>query len=121
MSNTSNEALWHEASTFDELCELNARFIEGEIDFSPTYGAGSLDDESKPLISYLAALNRAGFFTTCSQPGEDHRHSKQRAFVDGLALKDTALRIERISLTSDLYVMTTEAGTLQRMYDASHN
>ena len=110
MSKVSNEALWGEASKFAELCELNARFIEGEIDFCPTCGAGSLDDESKEIIPYLAALNRAGFLTTCSQPGEDHGHSRQRAFVDGLALKDTAMRIERMSLFTDLYVMSAEPG-----------
>jgi hypothetical protein len=110
MKKKDPETLWREAETFEELCELNARFVEGEIEFSPTYGAGSLDDESKPLIPYLAALNRAGFLTTSSQPGEDRGHSKQRAFVDGLALKETALRIERLSMFSDLYIMTTEPG-----------
>lgn len=102
--------LWREAKTFEELCELNARFIEGDIDFSPIYGASSLDEESKPLILYLAALNRAGLLTTCSQPGEDDGHSKQRAYLQGLALKETAQRIERLSLTSDLYIMTAEPG-----------
>lgn len=110
MTNTKDtETFWREAETFAELCELNARFIEGEIDFSPTYG-GDLEAESKPLIPYLAALNRAGLLTTCSQPGVDYGHSKQRAFVDGLAQKDTALRVERLSMISDLYVMTAEPG-----------
>jgi hypothetical protein len=104
------ERLWREAKSFEELCELNARFIEGEIDFSPTTGASSLDEESKLLVTYLAALNRAGILTTCSQPGEDQGHSKQRAFVDGLALKETALRLNRLSMTSDLYIMTNEPG-----------
>ena len=109
-SENAAERLWREAKTFEELCEINARFIEGDIDFSPIYGASSLDDESKPLVPYLAALNRAGFLTTCSQPGEDDGHSRQRACVQGLALEETALRIERLSLTSDLYIMTAEPG-----------
>jgi hypothetical protein len=104
------ERLWREAKSFEELCELNAQFIEGEIDFSPTYGASSLDEESKPLLTYLAALSRAGILTTCSQPGEDHGHSKQRAYLDGLVLKETAERLDRLSMTSDLYIMTTEPG-----------
>lgn len=95
-------SLYREAKTFDELCRLRARLIEEENGF--------LEDESTPLIPYLAALNRAGLLTTCSQPGEDWGHSKQRAFVDGLAMKDTAQRIERLSLCSDLYIMTTEPG-----------
>ena len=102
--------LWREAKSFEELCELNAQFIEGELDFSPTYGASSLDSESEALVPYLAALNRAGILTTCSQPGEDNGYSKQRAYLDGLALKDTALRLDRLSMCSDLYIMTTEPG-----------
>lgn len=104
------ERLWRDAKNFEELCELNARFIEGDIDFSPTHGASSLDEESKPLLMYLTALNRAGILTLCSQPGEDYGHSKQRAYLDGLALKETASRLDRLSLTSDLYIMTTEPG-----------
>ena len=93
--------LFKEAKTFKDLCEINAQFVEGP---------DNLQSESKPLIPYLAALNRAGLLTTCSQPGEDRGHSKQRAFVDGLASKEVALRIERLSLCSDLYIMTAEPG-----------
>lgn len=102
--------LWREAKTFEELCELNAQYVEGEIDFSPTYGAPSLDSESKPLIPYLAALNRVGLLTTCSQPGVDRGYYKQRAFLDALTRKETAMRLEKLSITSDLYVMTAEPG-----------
>jgi uncharacterized protein DUF6919 len=93
--------LFKDAKTFKELCEINAQFVEGP---------DNMDSESKPLIPYLAALNRGGFLTMSSQPGEDHGHSKQRAFVAGLASKDVALRIERLTLCSDLYIMTTEPG-----------
>lgn len=102
--------LWREAQSFEQLCELNARFIEGDIDFSPTSGVSSLDSESEPLVPYLAALNRAGILTTCSQPGEDSGHSKQRAYLDGMARKETALRLHRLSMCSDLYIMTAEPG-----------
>lgn len=100
---------WQNAQTLEALCELNARYIEGEVDFSPTYG-GPLDEESGPLIPYLAALNRSGFFTITSQPGEDDGHSKQRALVDGFASEETAQRIERLSLVSDLYILTSPPG-----------
>ncbi len=94
-------SLWAEAQSFNELCQLRAQLIEGE---------NFLEAESTPLIPYLAALNRAGLLTTCSQPGEDRGHSKQRAFVSGLASKEIAERIERLSLCSDLYIMTTPPG-----------
>lgn len=101
------ERLWREARSFEGLCELNARFIEGEIH---GWDVDHLDSESEPLVPYLAALNRAGLLTTCSQPGMDNGPSKQRAFVDGLALEDTAHRIQRLSLCSDLYIMTSGPG-----------
>lgn len=100
---------WRDAGTFGALCELNARFIEGEMDSSPTHG-GPLDEESGPLVPYLAALNRAGFLTTDSQPGEDLGHSRQRAYVDGLTNVEMTRRIERLALVSDLYVVVVAPG-----------
>lgn len=102
--------LWRDASTFAELCDLNARFMYGDIKFIPGYGAESLDEESKPIAVYLAAFNRAGFLTDCSQPGLDEGHSKQRACVTGLASESTALKIQRLSLTTDLYICVSYPG-----------
>jgi hypothetical protein len=96
--------LWQKASSLTELCELSAQFIEGKIKFCPTYCAENVDEESAPLTDHLAALNRAGLLTNCSQPGMDQGHSKQRAFVTGLASEELAVRIERLSLTTDLYI-----------------
>jgi hypothetical protein len=102
--------LWRKAQTFEELCELNARFMEGEIHYIPGWLGESLDPESDPIAPYLAAFNRAGFLTVVSQPGLDQGYSKQRAFVEGVALEATALKIKRLSLCSGLYIWVSRPG-----------
>ncbi len=101
---------WEAARSFRDLCELSARFIDGTSPYFPTYGAPTVDDETAPLVPYLAALNRAGFLTTNSQPGEDSPEWKQRAFVDGYALEHVARRVARMSLYTDLHVVTVPPG-----------
>ncbi len=101
---------WKSAKTFEQLCELTAKFIEGTSPFSPEYGTCGIDEETEPLKTYLAALNRAGLMTTTSQPGFDSPEWKQRAFVDGFAQEATAKRIARISLYTDLHIVTAPVG-----------
>jgi len=101
---------WKQATTFSDLCELTAQFIEERSPFLPGYGADSVDSETEPLVPYLAAFNHSGFLTTTSQPGEDHSDLKQRAFVDGFALEGVARRIHRVSLYSELHIVATPPG-----------
>jgi hypothetical protein len=105
-------AQWQQASSFQELCELMACFIEGTCKYRPGYGGETLDEESEPLIDYLAALNRAGFLTDCSQPGLDAGPSKQRAFVTGFASEAVAAHIEKLSVTTDLYVAVSRPSSI---------
>ncbi len=104
------QGLWTAARSFEDLCELTARFVEGRLPYSPAYGAETVDEETGPLIPYLAALNRAGFMTTNSQPGEESPEWKQRAFVDGYALEHVAKRIARVSLHTDLHIVVVPPG-----------
>ena len=101
---------WKEAQSFHELCSLTAAFIDGQLPYMPEWGGSSVDAETSPLVPYLAALNRAGFLTTTSQPGEDFPKWKQRAFVDGFALEPVARRIARLSLYSDLHIVVSPPG-----------
>ena len=102
--------IWQKIETFEGLCELNACFMEGRICFIPGCSGEGLDAESEPIAPYLAAFNCAGFLTVVSQPGLDEGYSKQRAFVEGFACEATALRIERLSLCSDLYIYVAGPG-----------
>lgn len=99
---------WGSARSFEELCELMARFLEGNGDEAP--GSGPVEEETRPLIPYLSALNRAGFLTTCSQPGELSAEWRQRAFVEGFALEEEARRIARLSLFTDLHIVAVPPG-----------
>lgn len=99
---------WSEAQSFGELCDLMARFLEGEGEEAP--GCGPVEEETKPLIPYLVALNRAGFLTTCSQPGALSPEWRQRSFVDGFALEETARRIARLALFTDLHIVVSPPG-----------
>jgi hypothetical protein len=105
------EDAWRAAESFRDLCELTARFVEGDLPFSPIYGAETVDEETTPLVPYLSALNWAGFLTTDSQPGEQSPEWQQRATVDGYALEPTAKRIARISLYTDLHIVVAPPRT----------
>ncbi|MGJ5797530.1 DUF6919 domain-containing protein [Streptomyces griseorubiginosus] len=61
---------WRSARTISDLGELMALWLEGKIasrlGYQPRYGP---DDETAHLVPTLAALCRAGYVTTQSQPG----------------------------------------------------
>lgn len=100
-------AAWRDATSITEVCELTARFIEGQSPYFPGYGADTVDFETKELIPYLAAYNRAGFLTLVSQPGMDDPDWKQRAFVDGFALEPVTKQIARVSLYAELHIVVS--------------
>jgi hypothetical protein len=103
---------WETAQNFSDLCSLGAEFLEGKLMFFPGYYGPAVEEETVAIGPYLAALNRAGFLTTDSQPGLDNGYSsKQRAFVEGLVKNPIFARlIERLALTSDLYVLVSHRG-----------
>lgn len=86
----SDRRAWQSARTLADLGHLMAAWLEGGIASWPGYAPGyGPDDETTELVPSLAALCRAGFVTTCSQPGDtglgvDGRMYEQRATVDGL-------------------------------------
>lgn len=80
---------WAAAETLRDLGELTALWLDGEIGETPGY-MGPPDPETRPLIDTLAAVNRAGFVTNQSQPGDfylswDGQPTSQRAAVTGFA------------------------------------
>jgi len=101
---------WAEAQSFGELCELTARFIEGDLAYMPGYLAEGVAEETNPIAPYLANLNRSGFLTVCSQPGQDEPDWKQRAFVDGFALEPVARQLAKVTLATDLLVVAAPPG-----------
>lgn len=96
---------WSAAAGFEDLCGLAARFLEGELEAFPGWGAPDVDEETDALVDLLAAWCRAGFLTVASQPagharpGEDGRTEQRRAFVCGFASEAAAQRLA--GLTAD--------------------
>jgi hypothetical protein len=81
------DRIWRDVRSIDELGAAMAGWLEGRIASQPGCSAGP-DDETAHLVPVLARLNRRGWVTTCSQPGEtgtayDGRPWEQRAAVEG--------------------------------------
>lgn len=121
-----NEARqWQSATTLTELGALMARWLEGDIQSHPAYAPKTgPDKETRPLIPYLAAFNRAGFLTDCSQPGDTTRVRaghvwEQRAAVQGFVtdralhnrLHQTATKTGLLIATRDRIPAVTRGGT----------
>jgi hypothetical protein len=81
------DRVWRDSRSIDELGGAMAGWLEGRIATHPGCSAGP-DDETLPLVPVLARLNRRGWVTTCSQPGDggvayDGQRWEQRAAVEG--------------------------------------
>jgi hypothetical protein len=115
------EARWLSARTLADLGEVTACFLQGELGQSPSHLAPP-DPETAPLIPVLAAANRAGFLTECSQPGElpetgyDGRTWEQRAAVSGFADDQVLTRLRRSADGTGLVLIARKAGRLQVSY-----
>lgn len=80
---------WSLAGSIPELGAACIEYLEGHLTSQPAYAPKTpVDDETAQLIPVLVALNRAGFFTTGSQPGlvvGDETAEPQNAYVVGFA------------------------------------
>ncbi len=106
---------WRSARTIADLGELMAQWLEGEIGSRPGYQPGfGPDEETAHLVPTLAALCRAGYVTTCSQPGlvgtgADGLWWEQRAAVE--------LVVTDADLVHRLVDAASAAGMLVRIND----
>lgn len=116
---------WNKAASVADLGQLMADWLEGRIPRRPGYYGRRPDPETTTrLIRTLAAINRAGYVTDCSQPGSDGpgfdgARWRQRAGVTGFiadrALLGTLLDAARrrglqVVLDSPAVVVTERAG-----------
>ncbi|MER0450153.1 hypothetical protein ABR738_37385 [Streptomyces sp. Edi4] len=89
---------WSSVRTVADLGELMALWLEGKIASRPGYAAHyGPDEETAHLVPVLAALCRAGYVTTQSQPGlagtgADGRWWEQRAAVEMVVTDPFLLR-----------------------------
>jgi Domain of unknown function (DUF6919) len=110
------DRIWRDARSIGDLGGAMAGWLEGRIDSWPGCSTGP-DDETLPLVPVLARLNRRGFVTTLSQPGDggamaDGRPWVQRAAVEGyIAAGDPLLnRVIRAARAAGLIVTAYGAG-----------
>ncbi len=108
------DALWTQPLDLATLGELTALWLEGAIS-TPMYGGGP-DEETAALVPALVAMNRNGYVTDFSQPGEKDSGWWQRAAVSGHCARREADRLAAISLASELIVITEFPGT-QQIYE----
>lgn len=104
--------LWRKPTTISELGELMAQWLEGGITYQPGYGASTPDPETADLVEVLAAVNRAGVFTTFSQPGMPLADgSAQRASLDGFCTEQVADRLRIATRDTDLAALIFPPGS----------
>lgn len=103
---------WAAARTLRDVGELTALWLEGELASQPGYMANrGPDPETRELVPVLAALNRAGWVTDVSQPGEEPQIGydgatwAQRAGVSGFAEPGLADWIEAAARAFGLLVL----------------
>lgn len=87
---------WGFAKSFEDFSKLNIEFLEGKHYTTPWHG-GPIEDETFIVLSEMKELNKLGFITATSQPGEIGNGYTQNAYVDGLVSIEVAKRLEKLS------------------------
>lgn len=110
---TETAHLWKQARSLADIGALTARWLEGDIESQASYEPNcGPEEETAPLITVLAKLNRVGVYTTNSQPGEPEKDPNvaswcQRAAVEGFAEESVAERLVAAALTAGLIASTS--------------
>jgi hypothetical protein len=99
------QARWMQPLDLSELGELTAQWLEDST-WGPSNGGSEPDPETAALVPVLAAMNRAGYVTDFSQPGDVSAGGSQRAAVSGFCAFTQADQLARLSLDSELIVIT---------------
>ena len=67
-----DRSVWEKCRTLRDVADVTALWLEGHVASQPCCEPNcGPDEETQQLIPTLACANRAGFLTTCSQPGHD--------------------------------------------------
>ncbi|MCM3884164.1 hypothetical protein [Frankia sp. R82] len=106
---------WRSATSLDDLGELTARWLLGDIPAIPGQ-AGRPDLETAEIRDALVTLNRGGLVTTMSQPQAAGTGWRQRAAVTGLASADVARRLETACRRAGLGVGVVSPGERHRWH-----
>lgn len=105
-----DRGVWRQATTLEAAGELTARWLEGGSSYQPGHFAAGSDDETKPIASALAELNRNGLFTRESQPGIRAGDAAQRQYVTGFCSAGTAGSLLGLSTRTELVTVAHAPG-----------
>jgi hypothetical protein len=105
-----DRGVWRQATTLAAAGELTARWLEGASQYQPGTFAPGFDDETRPLASALAELNRNGLFTKESQPGVRTGSAAQREYVTGFCSAAAATALLALSTRTELVTVAHAPG-----------
>ncbi|KRE83443.1 DUF6919 domain-containing protein [Arthrobacter sp. Soil764] len=105
-----DRGVWRQATSLEAAGELTARWLEGGSSYQPGHFAAGSDDETKPIASALAELNRNGLFTRESQPGIRADDAAQRQYVTGFCSAGTAGSLLALSTRTELVTVAHAPG-----------
>ena len=114
----SDRQAWPSARTLCDLGQLTALWLEGDLATVPGYSDRPAA-ETAPLVPVLAVLNRAGYVTNGSQPGDAGRGFdggwwEQRAVVEGFAGPRVTRRLTTAARAAGLIVIAHDPARLPR-------
>ena len=103
--------LYKKVASFQELVDLNVRFLRGENIVTPKhYG---VNPETIPALPQLIRINQAGFLSTEGQPALnkivwsksalEYCHIMQKSYIVGFVRRDVAKRLSRFLKTQPVY------------------
>lgn len=107
VSDIENRRLWANARNLQNLADLTARWLDGELPESLTYGGQPEPETGDIPPGLLASLNWAGYLTDCSQPGYDWspEGDRQRACVSFLLDGVRLANVVDMAVAADLVVI----------------
>lgn len=105
-----DRGVWRQATTLEAAGELTARWLEGGSSYQPGHFAPAADDETSPIATALAELNRNGLFTKESQPGLKTGSEAQREYVTGFCSAEVAGELLALSTRTDLVTVAHAPG-----------
>ncbi|MEU7802723.1 hypothetical protein AB0B10_26025 [Micromonospora arborensis] len=103
---------WSQATSVRGLGRTCALYLEGRIPSQPAYLPNcAIDHETRHLVPVLARANRAGLYTTNSQPGRFENYPAANAWVVGFADEHTAHHLAELLNGSGLHYLLWRART----------
>jgi hypothetical protein len=131
-----SECLWKACEDFDQLIELNRKFLKGEIDSTP-YHVGPIETETELLVQDLLQLhdyrlltfngqpfeNQESFWNEDSQSWADYQQRPYLSFImEGQTGNDAAYLtlFKLLKSTTNVVVRATKVCSSEAVHESDH-